>query len=69
MLNLIFHISNTLMGFSGNAKGLNSSRGLERSPGEGNDYPLQYFGLEKSMDKGTWQGYSPWGCKESDTTE
>ena len=21
------------------------------------------------MDRGAWQGYSPWGCKESDTTE
>ena len=36
--------------------------GLGRSPGEGNSYPLQY----------SWRslaGYSPWGCKESDTTE
>ena len=24
--------------------------GLGRSPGEGNDYPLQYSGLENSMD-------------------
>ena len=24
--------------------------GLERSSGEGNSYPLQYFGLENSMD-------------------
>ena len=36
--------------------------GLGRSPGEGKGYPLQYSGLEKSMDY-------PWGCKESDTTE
>ena len=21
------------------------------------------------MDRGTWLGYSPWGCKESDTAE
>ena len=33
-----------------------------RSPGEGKGYPLQYSGLESSMD-------SPWGHKESDTTE
>ena len=26
-----------------------------RSPGEGNDYPLQYSCLENSMDKGAWQ--------------
>ena len=30
--------------------------GLGRSPGEGNDYPLQYSGLENSMDRGAWQG-------------
>ena len=29
--------------------------GLGRSPGEGNDYPLQYSGLENSMDRGAWQ--------------
>ena len=29
--------------------------GLGRSPGEGNGYPLQYSGLENSMDRGTWQ--------------
>ena len=29
--------------------------GLRRSPGEGNGYPLQYFCLEKFMDRGTWQ--------------
>ena len=36
---------------------------LGRSPVKGKGYPLQYSGLENSM------GYSPWGCKESDTTE
>ena len=29
--------------------------GLGRSPGEGNGYPLQYSGLENSMDKGAWR--------------
>ena len=29
---------------------LGSIPGLERSPGEGNGYPLQYSGLENSMD-------------------
>ena len=38
--------------------------GLGRSPGEGNGYPLQYSGLENSMDC----MYSPWGHKELDTT-
>ena len=40
-----------------------------RSPGEGNGNPLQYSGLENPMDKRSVVGYSPWGCKESDTTE
>ena len=38
--------------------------GLGRSLGEGNGYPLQCSGLENSMGL-----YSPWGHKESDTTE
>ena len=29
--------------------------GLERSPEVGNGNPLQYFCLENSMDRGTWQ--------------
>ena len=29
--------------------------GLERSPGEGNGYPLQYSGLENPMNKGVWR--------------
>ena len=28
--------------------------GLERSPGEGNDYPLWYSCLENSVDRGAW---------------
>ena len=35
-----------------------------RSPREGNGNPLQYSGLENSMDRGAWSGQ-----KESDTTE
>ena len=46
-----------------NVGDLGSIPGLGRSPGEGKDYPLQYSGLENSMD------YSPWGRKELDTTE
>ena len=33
-----------------NAGDLNSIPGLGRSPGEGKGYPLQYSGLENSMD-------------------
>ena len=46
-----------------NAGDLGSIPGLERSPGGGKGYQLQYSGQENSMD------YSPWGCKESDMTE
>ena len=37
--------------------------GLGRSPGEGKGYPLQYSGLENSMD---CMVHSPWGHKESE---
>ena len=44
--------------------------GSGRSPGEGNGNPLQYSCLENPMDRGAWQATcSPWGHKESDTTE
>ena len=34
--------------------------GLGRSPGEGNGNPLQYSGLENSMDRGAWQATLFW---------
>ena len=37
-----------------NAGDLGSNPRSGRSPGEGNGYPLQYFGLDNSMDKGAW---------------
>ena len=46
-----------------NAGDLGLIPGLGRSPGDGKGYPLQYSGLENSMDS------SPWGHKESDRTE
>ena len=33
---------------------LGSIKGLGRSPGEGNGYPIQYLCLENSMDRGAW---------------
>jgi len=30
------------------------SPGLERSPGEGNGNPLQYYCLENPVDRGAW---------------
>ena len=49
--------------FACNAGEPSSIPGLGRSTGEGEGYPLQYSGLENSIN------YSPWGRKESDTTE
>ena len=40
-----------------------------RSPGEENGYPLQYSCLENLHGQRNLAGYSPWDCKESDTTE
>jgi len=48
--------------FACNEGDLGSIPVLERSPGEGNSYPLQYSGLENSMDY-------LWGYKESDMTQ
>ena len=64
------------MGFPGGSEGKASAcnagdpgsiPGLGRSPGEGNGNPLQYSCLENPMDGEAC--YSPWGRKESDTTE
>ena len=43
--------------------------GLERSPGEGNGYPLQYSCLENPMNRGAWQATVHGVVKESDMTE
>ena len=57
-------ISYTFMGFPGGSAGkestcnvgdLGSISGLGRSPREENGYPLQYSGLENSMNRGAWQ--------------
>ena len=37
-----------------NVGDLGSIPGLERSPGEGNGNPLQYYCLENPMDRGAW---------------
>jgi len=45
--------------------------GLGRSPGEGNGNPPQDSCLGNPMDRGGWQGCSPWGpwgCKDLDMT-
>ena len=38
-------------------------------PREGDGNPLQYSCLKKSHGQRSRVGYSPWGCKESDTTD
>ena len=38
----------------GDARDVGLSPGLERSPGEGNGYPLQYSCLGNPMDRGAW---------------
>ena len=67
-----------VLGFSGGSDGKASAHnagdpglipGLGRSPGEGNSNPLQYSCLENPHEQRTLVVYSPWGRKESDTTE
>ena len=55
---------------AGDTRDLGSIPGSGRSPRGGNGNPLQYSCMENYMDRGAWGGgYSPWGRKESDTTE
>ena len=48
---------------------MGSVPGSGRSSGEGNGNPLQYPCLERVHGQRSLVGYSPWGRKESDTTE
>ena len=52
-----------------NAGDPGSIPGWGRSPGEGNGNPPQYFFPGESHGQKSLAGYSPWGPKESDTTE
>ena len=51
-----------------NAGELGLILGSGRSPGKGNGKPLQDCCLENPMTEEPG-GFSPWGCKDSDTTE
>ena len=52
-----------------NAGDLGSIPGFWRSPGGRHGNPLQYSCLENPQGQRSMACYSPWGCKESDTTE
>ena len=54
---------------AGHIRDLGSIPGLRRSPGGGYGKPLQYSCLENPQGQRSLEGCSPWGCKESDTTE
>ena len=40
-----------------------------RSLGQDDPWRREWLPTETTMNRGAWQGYSPWGCKESDKTE
>ena len=52
---------------AGDTRDVGSIPGSGRSLGEGNGDPLWYPCLENPMDRSP-AGYSPWGCREPDTT-
>ena len=55
---------------AGDVRDVGSIPELERSPGGGHGNLLQYSCLENPINRGAWWAtYSPWGCKEPDTTE
>ena len=65
-------------GFPGGSDGKESAHsegdlglipGLGRSPGAGHGNSLQYSCLENPRGQRSLVGYSPWSCKETDTTE
>ena len=75
---LIYPMTCVLWGFPGGSDGKESTcsaedlgliPGLGRSPGGGHGNPFQYSHLETSHGQRSLVGYSPWGHKDSDTTE
>ena len=52
-----------------NAGDLGSVPGLGRFPGGGHGNPLQYSCLENPYEQRNLEDFSPWGRKESDSTE
>ena len=54
---------------AGDVRDSGSIPGLGRSPGGGHGNPFQYSCLENPHGQRSLAGYSPWACKELDTTE
>ena len=54
---------------AGDARDSSWIRGLGRSPGEGNNNPLQYSCLENPMNRGAWRATVHGVAKELDITE
>ena len=52
-----------------NAGDVGSIPGWGKIPWRKKWQPLQNSCLENSVDRGAWWAYSPWGCRELDTTE
>ena len=79
VMTLLFNtLSRFVIGFPGgsdskesacNVEDLGLIPGLGRSPRGGHGNPLQYSCLENPHGQKSLAGYSPWGRKESDTTE
>ena len=55
ILNLVFPGGSEVKASASNEGDPGSIPGLGRSPGEGNDNPLQYSCLENPMDREAWQ--------------
>ena len=54
---------------AGDIRDMGSVPGSGRSPRGGHGNPLHYSCLENPMDRGAWRALTPWGVKESDTSE
>ena len=63
-----FRSGSDIKAFAYNVRNLGLIPGSERSPGEGNGYPLQYSCLENPMDGGAWWA-TVHRVAELDTTE
>ena len=59
--------SSVVKNLPANARDTGSIPGLGRSPGGGYGNPLQYSGVENSMDRGAWWATVHGVTKESDT--